>query len=924
MTFLIGAAENRFNVFDSANPLTQLNGAGGVHVLTIGARTFAYMISRVDDAVTGFELFPDGQMLNVANVSDDDFPLLDFSRSAQSATVDGTTYLYVNGHLGLTVFQVAPDGTLSHVQDVMDDAVLMLDLSSGMMTTATVAGTQYLIASGFADNGISAFSIGADGSLTHSDSTSAFLVNPAIDGALDMASATVGGNTFVFVTGNTGDGVSSYRLNTDGTLTFVQGVLDTALLQLNGAWGVATAAVGTSTYLFVGGNIDDGISVFEIDSTGILTSVFFIDSGTVPSLDNVIGLTTFTIEGQTFLSASAQTSDAVTLFHVTNAGGLIEVDVINDTAATQLGATLYNDFYMMGERPFLAATGWLDDGLSTFELGGGDDTIIGTAGPDTILGLGGDDSISAGGQDDLVYDGRGNDSVNLGSGDDTLIVGGGADVYDGGSGDDYIDYSASSGGVNINLTTNVISGSWANNDVIEDFEGVGGSLTGNDTIRGTNGDNTINGHGGDDRVYALDGNDDIDLGAGDDYLRAASGANFYDGGSGDDYISYYDSIVGLTLDLESTYGSVAGWGGDDTIVGFEGASGSNTQDDFILGTGGDNTIRGYGGNDTVFDRGGADLIQLGAGNDFVVAGGGQDSYEGGSGDDFLSYFDSSGGVDVDLAADSATGSWANNDVIEDFEAVAGSGTGDDTLSGTSGDNTLVGNGGDDRVFDRGGNDSVNLGAGDDYVRAGGGADTYLGGAGDDYISYYDSSNGVDLDFAADTATGSWANNDIVIGFEGASGSNTGNDTLRGTDGESVLRGYGGNDRLHGRGGDDSMVGGSGADSLYGGSGADTMRGGSGDDYLDGGGGSGTDLLYGNSGADEFHFDRGEGDDVIMDFENNVDVIQFDNFSGFTTAADALSFATQTGGDVFFDFGADGTLLVENATIAQLGNDIDIV
>ncbi|MEB8386971.1 calcium-binding protein [Rhodobacteraceae bacterium KMM 6894] len=447
--------------------------------------------------------------------------------------------------------------------------------------------------------------------------------------------------------------------------------------------------------------------------------------------------------------------------------------------------------------------------------------------------------------------------------------------------------------------------------------------TGVPKILGSDGADDLVGTDFDDRVYDGSGDDTVTLGDGDDYVRAGGGADRYDGGADKDYISYYDSSGGVTLDLEANTAS-GSWASNDTVLNFESVSGSKTGDDEISGTSGANTIQTYGGDDRVYDRGGDDIVKLGSGDDYVRVGGGEDRYDGGSGDDYISYYDSSGGVTLDLAADTASGSWASNDSVENFESASGSRTGDDEISGTSGANVIRTYGGDDRVYDRGGADKVELGSGDDYVRAGGGADTYDGGSGTDYISYYDSSGGVNLDFAVDTATGSWANNDSVKNFEGASGSNTGDDTLRGTDGASVLRGYGGDDRLHGRDGDDSMVGGSGDDSLYGASGSDTMRGGSGADFLDGGGGSGTDLLYGNSGADEFHFDRGEGDDVIKDFQNNVDTIAFDNFSGFTTAADALALATQNGADVFFDFGTDGTLLVENATINQLTNDIEIV
>ncbi|MCZ4353694.1 calcium-binding protein [Roseovarius aestuarii] len=544
---------------------------------------------------------------------------------------------------------------------------------------------------------------------------------------------------------------------------------------------------------------------------------------------------------------------------------------------------------------------------------------------DTISGSEGDNIIRTYGGEDGVNDGGGDDSVSLGDGDDTMYAGAGQDTYHGGDGVDVISYYQNAVGVDLDLAANTVSGGDADDDTITGFESVFGSSTGDNTIRGTDGNNTVLTYDGDDRVYDLGGDDLVGLGDGDDYVRAGGGADTYEGGAGDDYISYYDSSGGVDLDFAANT-ATGSWANNDVVLNFEGGSGSGTGNDTIRGTEGVNVIRTYGGDDDVYDRGGDDVIELGSGDDYLRAGlGGADVYDGGSGsDDYLSYYDSAGGVELDLGVNTASGSSAEGDTISGFESAGGSKTGNDTITGSSGDNRIKTYGGDDRVYDLGGDDLIELGSGDDYVRAGGGADTYDGGSGTDYISYYDSSGGIDVDFAANTATGSWANNDVVLNFEGASGSNTGDDTLQGTDGTNILRGYGGDDRLHGRDGDDSLVGGDGNDSLYGGSGADTMRGGDGADRFDGGGGTGIDLLYGDGGADVFHFDRGEGDDVIKDFENNIDLIEFDNFGYLSDAASALTYATEVSGDVLFDFGADGTLLVENATKAQLLNDIDIV
>ena len=113
--------------------------------------------------------------------------------------------------------------------------------------------------------------------------------------------------------------------------------------------------------------------------------------------------------------------------------------------------------------------------------------------------------------------------------------------------------------------------------------------------------------------------------------------------------------------------------------------------------------------------------------------------------------------------------------------------------------------------------------------------------------------------------------------------------------------------------------------MFGGSGADVLNGGSGNDFLDGGGGDGIDQLYGGEDADIFHFDLGEGIDIVNDFQNNIDTIEFDNFTGTTTTSAFISdFATVSGDNVIFNFGADGNLTVLNTTLEQLQNDIELV
>ena len=98
----------------------------------------------------------------------------------------------------------------------------------------------------------------------------------------------------------------------------------------------------------------------------------------------------------------------------------------------------------------------------------------------------------------------------------------------------------------------------------------------------------------------------------------------------------------------------------------------------------------------------------------------------------------------------------------------------------------------------------------------------------------------------------------------------------------------------------------------------TIIGNSGANRLDGEGGD--DLLRGLGGNDVFVFAENYDNDTINGFQDNVDEIDLTDFN-FANVAAATSSAIQVGSDVAFNFGGGDTLVVENTTIAALGNDL---
>ena len=496
---------------------------------------------------------------------------------------------------------------------------------------------------------------------------------------------------------------------------------------------------------------------------------------------------------------------------------------------------------------------------------------------------------------------------------------------------------------------------------------------GDDNFYGYEGDDTLIGNGGDDTYNwkAGDGNDvitDVDADRDDvdtlvldgivssdvELLRAISGAAAtlddltiqisnngtvstitvtdqfkLKVGNGIEKIVFADGEVWTLVDIiERT--QMIGTAADDTITGGDyrdniyGEAGNDT----LNGGAGNDTLYGGADNDTLSGQGGADALFGGDGDDLLKSDGYWDALDGGIGTDTADYSSQAGDLSinlqngrVDVAGPAGSGSIAN------VENVIG-GSGNDTIIGDAADNRLDGGNGDDRLFGGDGNDVlssnkgtdfVDGGAGDDIIIVGGGVENFLGGDGIDTIDYTNSRNGVTVDLATSTVSGSWAVNDTISGFENVVGSATGNDTLTGTSGANILQGQGGNDVLNGGLGDDVLNGGLGDDTLEGGDGNDTISSGTGTDYVDGG--AGDDIIIVGGGVETFL--GGDGIDTI-DYSNSRNGVTVDLatsiVSGSWAVNDTISgfenvIGSATGNDTLT--GTSGANILQG----QGGNDV---
>ena len=249
--------------------------------------------------------------------------------------------------------------------------------------------------------------------------------------------------------------------------------------------------------------------------------------------------------------------------------------------------------------------------------------------------------------------------------------------------------------MNVDLATGVAQDGEGGTDTLRNIEAVEGSDF-DDTLTGDAGANLIEGGDGDD---LLTGN------AGDDTL---------DGDAGFDVVSYRGSGASVNVDL-ATGVAQDGEGGTDTLRNIEAVEGS----DF---------------DDTLTGDAGANLIEGGDGDDLLTGNAGDDTLDGGAGSNTLDYSAAPAGVNVNLAAGTASDGFGNNDRLFGTMAVVVGTLFADILRGDAAATSFVGNSGADTIVGEGGDDTLDGGDDDDVLDGGGGDDIFFGGRGADTIT----------------------------------------------------------------------------------------------------------------------------------------------------------------------------------------------
>ncbi|MHC0052262.1 calcium-binding protein [Actibacterium sp. D379-3] len=786
--------------------------------LAVVAEDTAYppTLTQTSSAVLGGRIVTLGKddLAAVAAQSESDSQTIYANRSGeQSDRIEalalnqgGQTYLYLadTNASGLSAYAVQPNGDLVLIEAIPDDAD---SLAAGItaLATAELGGTSYVIAASAAEDGLTSYRVDPDGSLTQVDAIGAGDLLPINDPqALEMVE--MDGTQFIVVAASGSSSLTVLRLEEDGTMVPVDQVMDDLNTRFANASVMESFTVDGRVFVLAAGS-DDGLSLFTMLPDGRLLHLETLVDTAQTSLANITDMSVQIVDGEVQLFVVSGAEAGLSQFTITPGplGDLVQ------GGGTTLNGTARNDL-----------------------LGGGaaDNVILGGAGDDILIDGAGSDVMAGGPGADifvLSLDGEVDTITDFRLGEDQLDLSAFGMLYDVSD----IQITATSDGAELTFgveTVVLISADGLPLDPADfktsDVINVPRLFLGPEVTGPTGSDEALL-VGGQTADHLLGGASDQTLmgRGGDDILTGGAGADVMDGGEGVDLADYSDAAQGVRASLADpsvNSGDAAG----DSYDGIEGLSGSD-HDDRLIGDAGDNVLRGGDGRDRLEGGGGNDQISGGADNDELLGHDGDDSIYGDGGNDNISASDGDDFVD--------------------------GGDGHDQIGGGNGRDTLFGGAGNDEIGSGNDDDYLDGGDGNDRMSGGYGADVVIGGAGHD------------------TLAGSYGN-DIVQGGDG-------NDSLGGGTGKDELYGGNGDDSIGAGSFDDLAWGGTGNDFIGGGDGNDRLWGEDGDDTLNGG--LGNDALYGGAGADIFVFnDFTAGEiDTIQDFELGEDRIRLGGVPG---------------------------------------------
>lgn len=291
---------------------------------------------------------------------------------------NNTSYVYSGGDGGIVdVFSIDNKGLLTPISS--HELSNKKGPARGMVAD-NINGTDYLFVGNKGGNAVEVFQIKDDGSLER-----AFILNDTdkthIGIVITLQVIHMKKASYLFVGGlEDTPGLSSFKINNDGSLTHIQSQKDDDKIFTDGIIGMFTHKIKGKTYLYTGGFQDNGVSSFRVYDNGRFKNINNIGdnttdrflTGTYPVTGVTLGENHYVVVGHrhhkyykrgNFIKKKdfVYHGDGVTVFKIAKNGALVLHSTLIDDENTLLSGQTRIEILSVNNNEAIVAVGTRDD-----------------------------------------------------------------------------------------------------------------------------------------------------------------------------------------------------------------------------------------------------------------------------------------------------------------------------------------------------------------------------------------------------------------------------------------------------------------------------------------------------------------------------------------------------------------------------------
>ena len=335
------------SITDGVGGFDELLGASGLTTVTIGSSTYALVASVADDGVQIIDITNPAAPTAVSSVTDDStFDTLDGAFGITTVTIGSATYALVASQTddGVQIINItnpaAPTAVASITDGASDGGTGTFDELDGAfsITTVKIGSATYALVGSFDDDGVQIINITnpaaptAVYSISDGDSDGNNNTFDELDGARSITTVTIGSATYALVVASNDDGVQIIDITNPAAPTAVSSVTDDSTFdELDGAFGITTVTIDSSTYALVASATDNGVQIIDITNPAAPTAVSSVtDDSTFDELVGAFGITTVTISSSTYALVASSTDDGIQIIDISTPAAPTAVSSVTD------------------------------------------------------------------------------------------------------------------------------------------------------------------------------------------------------------------------------------------------------------------------------------------------------------------------------------------------------------------------------------------------------------------------------------------------------------------------------------------------------------------------------------------------------------------------------------------------------------------